>query len=254
MTSGFPVAVVAAVSLLADAAAGQSARPSPGSRPSPPARVAQAGQSSQAGGAQAGTAQAGAAQLSPAPAAQQPQASFLSPYDRDALTPEYRIAPGDVLQVFVWREAELSRELRVRPDGYVSVPLLGDVFAVAKTPKGLAAELAQQLSKYVNSPTVTVTLASSSTLRFYVVGEVQKPGEFPLVGRTTVMQALALAGGFREYAKKDDLKLLRQELSVSAGQPKTREIVLPINYRAIAQGQNLHQNFVLKPGDVIVVP
>lgn len=191
----------------------------------------------------------------PAPAAPQQQpVQFLSPYDRDALTPEYRIAPGDVLQVFVWKEPELSRDVRVRPDGYVTMPLMGDLFAVAKTPKGLAAELTQALSKYVNTPIVTVTLGESSTLRFFVVGEVGKPGEFPLLGRTTVMQALALAGGFREYAKTEEIKIVRQELSVSGGQPKTREIVLPLNYKAIAQGQNLHQNFALKPGDVIVVP
>jgi polysaccharide export outer membrane protein len=203
-----------------------------------------------------------AAQAKPAPAAGapaptpqlQPHAQFLSPYDKDALTPEYRIGAGDVLHVFVWKEAELSRDVRVRPDGYVTMPLMGDLFAVAKTPKGLAAELTQALSKYVNTPIVTVTLGESSTLRFYVVGEVGKPGEFPLVGRITVMQALALAGGFREFAKTDDIKILRQELSITAGQPKTREIVLPINYKAIAQGQSLHQNFALKPGDVIVVP
>ncbi len=188
----------------------------------------------------------------PAPAPAQPD--FLSPYDRDALTPEYRIAPGDVLQVFVWKEPELSREVRVRPDGYVTVPLLGDLFAVAKTTKGLAAELTQALSQFATAPVVTVTLGDSSTLRFYVVGEVGKPGEFPLVGRTTVMQALALAGGFREYAKTEEIKILRQELSVTGGRTKTREIVLPLNYKAIAQGQNLHQNFAIKPGDVIVVP
>jgi polysaccharide export outer membrane protein len=198
------------------------------------------------------------AQARPAPSgtapAAQPQGGFLSPYDRDALTPEYRIAPGDVLQVFVWKEAELSRDVRVRPDGYVTVPLIGDLFAVAKTPKGLATELAQALSQFVNSPVVTVTLNDSSTLRFYVVGEVGRPGEFPLVGRTTVMQALAIAGGFREYAKSEEVKILRQELSVTGGRTRTREIVLPLNYKQIAQGQNLHQNFALKPGDVIVVP
>jgi polysaccharide export outer membrane protein len=188
-----------------------------------------------------------------APTAQTP-ADFLSPYDRDSLTPEYRIAPGDRLQVFVWKEPELSREVRVRPDGYVTLPLLGDLFAVSKTPKRLAAELGQALAQFVTSPLVTVTLGDSSALRFYVVGEVNKPGEYPLVGRTTAMQALALAGGFREYAKLEEVKILRQELSVTAGQTKTREIVLPINYKAIAQGNNLHQNFVLKPGDVIVVP
>jgi polysaccharide biosynthesis/export protein len=200
-------------------------------------------------------AQARPAPANPAPATQaQAQGQFLSPYDRDALTPEYRIGPGDVLQVFVWKEAELSRDVRVRPDGNVTVPLVGDVFAVAKTLKGLATELTQAFSQFVNSPLVTVTVTDSSALRFYVVGEVGKPGEFPLVGRTTVMQALALAGGFREYAKTEEVKILRQELSVTGGRTQTREIVLPINYKEIAQGRNLHQNFALKPGDVIVVP
>ena len=185
---------------------------------------------------------------------QAPQADSLSPYDRDSLTPDYRIAPGDRLMIFVWKEPDLTREVRVRPDGYLTMPLIGDLFAVAKTPKRLAAELAQALAQFVTAPQVTVTLNDSTTLRFYVVGEVNKPGEFELVGRTTAMQALALAGGFREYAKLEEVKIIRQELSVTAGQPKTREIMLPINYKAIAQGNNLHQNFVLKPGDVIVVP
>lgn len=213
-------------------------------------------------GAAAGTAQTPSSPTRPTSQGARPAAppvpagaqEFLSPYDRDALTPEYRIAPGDVLNVFVWREADLTRDVRVRPDGYVTIPLLGDIFAIAKTPKRLAAELTEALSKFVNSPVVTVTLGDSSTLRFYVVGEVNKPGEYPLVGRTTVMQALALAGGFREFAKTEEVKILRQELSMSGGQPKTRESMLPLNYKAIAQGQQLHQNFALKPGDVIVVP
>jgi polysaccharide biosynthesis/export protein len=179
---------------------------------------------------------------------------LLSAYDRESLTAEYRIAPGDVLQVFVWREPDLSRELRVRPDGYVSVPLIGDLFAVAKTPKRLAAEFTQALSQFVNNPQVTVTLATSSTLRFYVLGKVNKAGEFPLVGRTTVMQALALAGGFLEYAKPEEIKILRQELATAGGKAKTHEVVLAVNYKAIAQGQNLQQNVALKAGDVVVVP
>ncbi len=159
-----------------------------------------------------------------------------------------------MLQIYVWKEGELSRDVRVRPDGYLTVPLIGDLFAVAKTPKGLAAELSQAFGKFVTEPLVTVTLGESTTMRFYVVGEVNKPGEFPLLGRTTVMQALAIAGGFREYAKTEEVKILRQELGVSGGTTRTREIMLPINYKALAQGQNLHQNFPVKPGDVIVVP
>jgi polysaccharide export outer membrane protein len=170
------------------------------------------------------------------------------------VTPDYRVAPGDVLQVFVWKEPELSREVRVRPDGYLTVPLVGDLFVVGKTPRGLAAELAQQLGQYVTGPVVTVTLKESIVLRFFVVGEVGRPGEFPLLGRTTVMQAFALAGGFREYAKTDEVKILRQELQVAGGRARTQETVLSVNYKSLAQGQNLQQNLVLKPGDVIVVP
>ena len=219
-------------------AAQQATRPTPPS--STPARPAPAPGQAQAPGQPA--------------AAQPPAQANQAFYDRDPLTPDYRVAPGDVLQVFVWKEPELSREVRVRPDGYLTVPLIGDLFVVGKTPRALAAELAEQLGQYVTGPVVTVTLKESIMLRFFVVGEVDKPGEFPLLGRTTVMQAFALAGGFREYAKPDEIKLLRQELQVVGGRARTQEIVVTVNYKAIAQGQNLQQDFVLKPGDVIVVP
>ena len=133
----------------------------------------------------------------------------------------------------------------MRTDGFLTVPLLGDVFAVGKTPRGLAAELGQQLGQLVTSPVVTVTLVYSSALRFFVVGQVTKAGEFPLLGRTTVMQALALAGGFQEYAKTDEIRILRQELSVAGGRARTQEVALPVNYKTLAQGQNLPE----RPGD-----
>lgn len=180
--------------------------------------------------------------------------TFASPYDRDSLAEENRIAPGDVLQIFVWREPDLSREVRVRTDGLVTVPLLGDVSAVNKTARVLSDELAQQLGKFVTSPSVTVTITYSIAQRFFVVGQVTKPGEFPLLGRTTLLQALALAGGFQEYAKTEEVKVIRQDVTMVDGRFRSREIVLPANYKALAQGQNLHQNFLLKPGDVIVVP
>lgn len=199
----------------------------------------------------AASAQASPAATAGAPAAQ----AFPSPYDRDALAEEYRIAPGDVLQIFVWREADLSREVRVRTDGLLTVPLLGDVAAVNKTPRMLAAELSQQLARLITSPNVTVTVSYSTALRFFVVGQVEKAGEFPLLGRTSLLQALALAGGFKEFAKTEEVKVIRRELSVGAdGRTRAREIVLPASYKALAQGQNLHQNYLLKPGDVIVVP
>lgn len=219
-------------------AAPQAARPAPPS--STPARPAPGpGQAP----AQAVPAQAQA----PAPAVQ-------AIYDPYSVTPDYRVAPGDVLEVFVWKEPELSREVRVRPDGHLTVPLIGDLFAVGKTPRALAAELAEQLGQYVTSPVVTVTLKESVVLRFFVVGEVNKPGEFPLLGRTTVMQAFALAGGFREYTKPDAVKILRQELQVVGGRARTQETAVTVNYKSLAQGQNLQMDLVLKPGDVVVVP
>ena len=216
-------------------AAQQAARPAPPS--STPARPAPA----------PGQAQAPA----PAQAPTQANQAFYDPY---SVTADYRVAPGDVLQVFVWKEPELSREVRVRPDGYLTVPLIGDLFVVGKTPRALAAELAEQLGQYVTGPVVTVTLKESIVLRFFVVGEVNRPGEFPLLGRTTVMQAFALAGGFREYTKPDEIKLLRQELQVVGGRARTQETAVTVNYKALAQGQNLQQDLVLQPGDVIVVP
>ena len=221
-------------------AAPQAARPAPPS--STPARPAPA------------PSQASAQAQATPPARSRPRQAVQSVFDRDSLTPDYRVAPGDVLQVFVWKEPELSREVRVRPDGYLTVPLIGDLFVVGKTPRGLAAELAQQLGQFVTGPVVTVTLKESIVLRFFVVGEVGKPGEFPLLGRTTVMQAFALAGGFREYAKTDEVKILRQELQVVGGRARTQETVVAVNYKSLAQGQNLQQDLVLKPGDVIVVP
>jgi polysaccharide export outer membrane protein len=195
----------------------------------------------------------------PTQAAQQPapakQPTFASPYDKDALSSEYRIGTGDTLQVFVWREPELSRETRVRTDGFLTVALLGDVFAVAKTPRELAAELAEQLGRFVNAPSVTVTVVYSASQRFFIVGEVGRPGDFELIGRTTILQALALAGGFREYAKTEEIRIIRQEVVIGSNRlPKTREIVLAVNFKELARGRNLHQNFVMKPGDVVVVP
>jgi polysaccharide export outer membrane protein len=180
--------------------------------------------------------------------------SSIAIFDPASLTPEYRVAPGDVLQVFVWKEPDLSREIRVRTDGNLTVPLIGDVSAVGKTLRTLAAELEERLGQLVTSPVVTVTLVSSNVLRFFVVGQVQRGGEFPLLGRTTVMQALALAGGFQEYAKTDEIRILRQELVVAGGRARTEQVALPVNYKTLAQGQNLQGDVVLKPGDVIVVP
>lgn len=159
---------------------------------------------------------------------------------------DYLIGPGDVLQIFVWKEPELTKDVTVRLDGRVTVPLLGDTEAAGRTPQQLAEELAKSLGKFLESPRVTVGVNQANSTRFYVVGQVGKPGEFPLTGRTTVLQALALAGGFKDFAKTDNVIIIRQD---RAGQN-----VIPVNYKKLEEGKDVSQNVLLRPGDTIVVP
>ena len=112
----------------------------------------------------------------------------------------YLVAPGDVLSLFVWKETDLTREVIVGVDGRISVPLVGDVEAEGKTTAELTADLRDRLSRFLSAPSVTVGVKQSNNSSFYVVGRVAKPGEYPLRGRTTFLQALAVAGGFAEFA------------------------------------------------------
>jgi polysaccharide export outer membrane protein len=155
----------------------------------------------------------------------------------------YTIGAADVLQIMVWKEPDLTRDVTVRFDGMISIPLLGDVQAAGKTPGQLAESLAKGLERYVEAPRVTVGVSQANSARFYVVGQVTKSGEFALSGRTTVLQGLALAGGFKDFAKTDDIVIVRQDQSV-----------VPVNYKRIADGKDVSQNVLLAPGDTIVVP
>lgn len=159
---------------------------------------------------------------------------------------DYQIGPGDVLQIFVWKEPELTKDVTVRLDGRVTVPLLGDTEAAGRTPQQLAEELAKSLGKFLESPRVTVGVNQANSTRFYVVGQVGKPGEFPLSGRTTVLQALALAGGFKDFAKTDSVIIIRQD--------RSGQNVIPVNYKKLEEGKDISQNVLLRPGDTIVVP
>jgi polysaccharide export outer membrane protein len=174
---------------------------------------------------------------------------------------DYVIGAGDILQVFVWKEPDVSREVRVRTDGKVTIPLLGDVVAAGSAPEALAADLSQRLGRFLTSPKVTVSLMASSSLRFFVVGEVNKPGEFLLSGRVTVLEALALAGGFKDEARRDKIVIIRRDLplpaSGAASSPAVRrpdETVIRVNYKSLASGTDLRGNALLQPGDTIVVP
>lgn len=174
---------------------------------------------------------------------------------------DYVIGPGDVLQVFVWKEPDVSGEVRVRTDGKVTIPLLGDVMAAGSTTQALAADLSQRLARFLTAPKVTVSLVSANSLRFFVVGAVNKPGEFLLNGRVTVLEALALAGGFKEEARTNKIVIVRRDPTAPAGAPgpaspvrRTGEVAIRINYKSLASGKDLRGNAVLQPGDTIVVP
>ena len=155
----------------------------------------------------------------------------------------YTIGPADILQITVWKEADLTRDVTVRLDGMITIPLVGDVRAAGRTPGQLADSLAQGLARFVEVPRVTVAVGQANSSRFYVVGQVGKSGEFPLSGRTTVLQGLALAGGFKEFAKPEGIVIVRQN-----------QTVVPVNYKRIADGKDVAQNILLAPGDTIVVP
>jgi polysaccharide biosynthesis/export protein len=161
-------------------------------------------------------------------------------------TDSYLVQPGDVLTVTVWKETDLTGDVLVRPDFGLSFPLVGDLDAHGKTVDQLREEIAARLTRYIPSPVVTVAAKTVAGNHIYVVGRVQRPGEYPMARDVDVMQALSLAGGATPFAAVNDIIILRR---LSAGQ-----IVLPFKYNDVARGQDLRQNVVLQPGDTVVVP
>ena len=155
----------------------------------------------------------------------------------------YSIGLGDVLRIVVWREPELTLDVTVRSDGMITVPLLGDVRAAGRTPSQLAGSLKAELDRLIENPRVTVSVSQATTARVYVVGQMLRPGEFPLAGRMTVLKALALAGGFKEFARPENIVIVRED-----------QTVIPFNYKRIAEGKDVSQNILLAAGDTIVVP
>jgi len=160
--------------------------------------------------------------------------------------PSYVIGAEDVLIVNVWKEAEVSRTVPVRPDGKISLPLLNDVQAAGLTPQQLAGSIRDGLKKFVSEPEVTVIVSAVNSRRVYVMGEVTHPGPFPLQGGMTVLQALASAGSFTQFANIKGIYVLRTE--------NGKQVRYPFNYKAVVKGQNQTQNLELKPGDTVVVP
>ena len=163
---------------------------------------------------------------------------------------EYVIGPQDVLGINFWRDTDMTGDVTVRPDGRITLPLIGDVQAAGKTPEALKTEIttaASKLFKQGQEPTVTVVVRQINSRKVFITGQVTTPGAHVLTGPLTVMQLISLAGGLTEFAKKKEITVIRTDAS-------GKQTVMPFNYSDVARGRNVGQNVVLKPGDTVVVP
>jgi len=162
----------------------------------------------------------------------------------DSKTGYYRIGKGDVLEINVWKEEDLTRVVKVRTDGRISLPLLDDVMAEGLTPIELKKKIEKKLSQFITSPFVTV-MVNEENNKFYMVGEVNKVGEYDLTKDLTILQAIAIAGGFTEWANKDNIILLRYK--------NGKEIRYKISYKDIVSGKAPEQNYFIQRNDTIIV-
>ena len=158
----------------------------------------------------------------------------------------YQVQAGDVLQVSVWKEDYLQRDVLVRPDGGITFPLAGDVAAANHSVIEIRDQLALQLSRYIPDPVVTVAVKTIAGNKIYILGQVQRPGTFVMNPRVDVMQALAMAGGATPFAALNDIKILRR----TGGE----QLVIDFRYSDVERGRRLEQNVMLESGDIIVVP
>jgi len=158
----------------------------------------------------------------------------------------YKIQPGDVLEVSVWKEENMIRQVLVRPDGGMSFPLVGDLRAAGESVERLSETIAARLSKYIPDPVVTVSMQQLSGNKIYVVGKVNRPGEYVANSYVDVVQAIAMAGGMTAFAAVNKIKIVRR---------KGEELeAYPFRFSDIEKGTNLEQNIILMSGDIVVVP
>jgi polysaccharide export outer membrane protein len=158
----------------------------------------------------------------------------------------YTLNPGDILQISVWKEEGLEREVVVLPDGTISFPLAGHLKAAGRSPKQVEKDLANRMRKYIPDLVITVSVKAVSGYKVYVIGQVKLPGEFQAGGFIDVMQALSRAGGLTPFGDEKDIVVLRRKGG--------KQLALPFNYGAVKRGKNLEQNVILQSGDVVVVP
>ena len=155
---------------------------------------------------------------------------------------KYLIGPEDILFIRVWREPDFTLPAAVRPDGKITMPLVGDVQAGDKTPMQLTKSITEMLGKYLNNPDVNVMVTEVRSKKYYIDGEVLKPGTYLLVTPTTVLEALSNCGGFRDFANSKKIRILR------------KGNILHFNYKDVSKGKNLEQNILIESGDHIIVP
>jgi polysaccharide export outer membrane protein len=164
---------------------------------------------------------------------------------------EFLLGPEDVLEVTVWRNQDLSRTVVVRPDGRISLPLIGDVQASGLNASQVAAKIAARLTEFKENPNVSVSLKEVNSYFIYVLGEVLKPGKYPLKSYATVLQGVSMAGGFTIYASKNRMQVIRTHTDEGG---KENQIRIPVPYNELVSGKGEVENFILKSGDTIVVP
>jgi polysaccharide export outer membrane protein len=157
------------------------------------------------------------------------------------------IGNDDVLAINVWKEPDISRSIPVRSDGKISLPLAGEIQAAGRTPLKLERDIASKLQSYISEPEVTVMVQQINSEKFNILGQVTRPGSYPLTNSATVLDAIALAGGFRDFAKQKSIYILRQ--GPVGGQSR-----ISFNYKDVIKGRNPEQNVKLEPRDTIVVP
>lgn len=164
-----------------------------------------------------------------------------------AVSKDYKIGAGDLLAINIWKEPDLSRTVLVRPDGKLSLPLVGEISANDITVEELQTKLKDEYKNFVNSPEITVIVQEARSQRFNVVGQVQRPGSFVMTQPTTVLDAIALVGGFRDFAKTKKIYILRKKTDNTTAR-------LLFDYNKVVKGENWEQNIQLESGDTIVVP
>ena len=157
------------------------------------------------------------------------------------------IGNDDVLAINVWKEPDISRSIPVRSDGKISLPLVGEVQATGQTPLKLEQEIASRLKSYIGEPEVTVIVQQINSQKFNILGQVTRPGSYPIANAATVLDAIAVAGGFRDFAKQKSIYILRQNADGTQAR-------LRFNYKEVVKGDNPAQNIKLQPRDTIVVP